>query len=99
MRQIVPRHAKGCDNGERLRYVRRAAAVAAVFLSNAAMGQTPVDSAALPRDTTSAILVVPVDSPAVAVAVANCGHPASEVTLRRVGVAAAFVTANGLLYR
>jgi hypothetical protein len=63
------------------------------------MGQTPVDSAALPRDTTSAILVVPVDSPAVAVAVANCGHPASEVTLRRVGVAAAFVTANGLLYR
>jgi len=77
--------------------VRRAAAVAAVFLSNAVAAQTPVDSAAIKADS---VAVIPVDTAAAPLSpVANCGHPANEIKLRRVGVAAAFVTGNGLLYR
>jgi len=65
-------------------------------LSSAAIAQTPVDSAVIKSDS---VVLVSVDSVATPVPLANCGHPASEIKLRRTGVAAAFVTGNGLLYR
>jgi len=82
-----------------------AAAVAAVFLSSAARAQTPVDSAAAkagtitqPEDTTLRRDTVFVAVDSALVPAANCGHPKSEITSRRAGVAVAFVGANGLLY-
>jgi hypothetical protein len=76
-----------------------AAAVAAVFLSSTAKAQVPVDSAradtvAQPVDTALRVAIDTIPS-----AELSCGHTKNEVNLRRAGVAAAFVGANGLLYR
>jgi hypothetical protein len=74
--------------------------VAAVFLSSTLNAQTPVDSAAARADT----LTHPVDTAARATldtlpaSELKCGHPRSEINLRRAGVAAAFVGGNAALY-
>jgi hypothetical protein len=89
-------------SGEFLGLMKKAAAVAAIaFLASAffrqAHGQVPVDSSAELTDSLSGIALDPMQSAATQSA-ANCGHPRSEVQLRRAGVAAVFVGGNAALY-
>jgi hypothetical protein len=63
--------------------------------------QTPTDSAGVPADTVSRVVVdsvlVPSEDSASSPA-RNCGLPRNELALRRAGVAAAFVGGNAALY-
>jgi hypothetical protein len=74
-----------------------------VVAASLTIAQTPVDSAAVPVDTvrTAPVDSVPMaraDTTIIPVPATKCGHPASEVALRRAGVAAAFVGGNAALY-
>jgi hypothetical protein len=79
---------------------------AVVFFGEATTGspisaQIPADSAGLPVDTVSRVVVDSVSMPRVDSVVGpqtNCGLPRSEVALRRAGVAALFVGGNAALY-
>ena len=74
----------------------------ATSAASAATAQTPTDTVQVPTDTARAVVV---DSLPMAMAIdsidvrrTKCGHPAGEVSLRRAGVASAFVAGNGALY-
>lgn len=76
----------------------------AVFLSRTLSAQIPVDSAKAPADTVDSAARITVDTAkriavdSIPTALLNCGHPKSEIKLRRAGVAAAFVGGNAALY-
>jgi hypothetical protein len=85
---------------------RRAAAVAAVVFCAMApespvSAQIPVDSAGVPVDTVTRVIVdsIPViAADSVRVREANCGLSRGELALRRAGVATAFIGGNAALY-
>ena len=80
----------------------KAAALAAIvffapLMAKPVGGQIPVDTATVVADTVALETAAPAESPEPAEP-AHCGHTASEVRLRRAGVAAVFVGGNALLY-
>jgi len=89
-----------------VRACRAAAVAAVVFFGEVATGspisaQTPTDSAGVPVDTVSRVVVDSVLMARVDTVVepqTNCGLAKSEVALRRAGVAAVFVGGNAALY-